>query len=80
MYIDEGPSAEDLERFGDDTGHCPECGAEVSDMAEFCPECGDHIGGKVSSREPIEAGCRKQWMILIAIALLIAFAAMALRI
>ena len=33
---DEGPSLDDLRRFGseaDTTGYCPECGAEVYDLS-----------------------------------------------
>lgn len=37
--IDEGPSQEDIERFGDDTARCPACGAEVWHDAGVCPEC-----------------------------------------
>jgi hypothetical protein len=38
--IDEGPSGEDLEKFGDETVRCRECGADVWDEAEMCPKCG----------------------------------------
>lgn len=70
---DEGPSSDDLKRFADDTAYCPECGAEIWDGAEFCPECGEHVAGRVSGREPIERGCRQQWIVLIVIVVLIAF-------
>jgi predicted nucleic acid-binding Zn ribbon protein len=36
----EGPSAADLERFGDPTHTCPECGAEVYEDSELCHICG----------------------------------------
>jgi len=36
----EGPSAEDLERFGAELNTCPDCGHEVYDQAPLCPHCG----------------------------------------
>ena len=36
----EGPSAEDLERFGAELNTCPDCGNEVYDQAPICPHCG----------------------------------------
>ena len=36
----EGPSEEDLERFGGDTRPCPRCGSEIYDEAPFCHRCG----------------------------------------
>lgn len=36
----EGPSAEDLDRFGGDTVRCRECGEEVWDDSAICPRCG----------------------------------------
>lgn len=36
----EGPSCEDLERFGADDATCPECGADVYHDAALCPHCG----------------------------------------
>jgi hypothetical protein len=36
---DEGPSADDLARFGHETAYCPHCGAEVWDDAQQCPSC-----------------------------------------
>jgi hypothetical protein len=38
-----------------------------------CPSCGQYVGGNVSTREPIEQGCRKQLIVLIVLAVLIAF-------
>jgi hypothetical protein len=43
-HIDEGPSDEDLERFGDETVRCRHCGAEVYDEAEWCHRCGGALG------------------------------------
>lgn len=71
--IDQGPSAEDIERFNRDHGYCPKCGEEIWDQAEFCPACGEHLAGDVSSRPPIEREFRARWFILIAIIILIFF-------
>lgn len=43
-HLDEGPSAEDLERFGGETIRCRRCGAEVYDEAEWCHRCGEVFG------------------------------------
>lgn len=40
---DEGPSAEDLERFGDVTQKCPNCGTEIFDDVAVCWKCGESI-------------------------------------
>jgi hypothetical protein len=37
----DGPSAADLDRFGDEFITCPHCGREYYDQAEICPHCGD---------------------------------------
>lgn len=39
----EGPSCEDLERFGSDVATCPECGQEVYHDVAICPHCGHAI-------------------------------------
>ena len=72
MY-DEGPSPEDIDRFGDDTAYCPECGAEIWDQAEACPECGSYLSGGPSSRQPIESWFQRRWYLLVVIVVLIAF-------
>ncbi|MCA9287656.1 MAG: hypothetical protein KDA05_03675 [Phycisphaerales bacterium] len=36
----DGPSREDLEKFGDEFVTCPECGSLVYDQAEVCQSCG----------------------------------------
>lgn len=40
MHDPDGPSPEDLERFGDEFVTCPECGSLVYDQAEMCQACG----------------------------------------
>ena len=41
----EGPSAEDLDRFGSEYRRCASCGASFYDQATVCPSCG-HIAGQ----------------------------------
>ena len=36
----EGPSAADLDRYGDELVSCIHCGAKIYDQAELCPRCG----------------------------------------
>jgi hypothetical protein len=38
--LDESPSEEDLERFGDVTQTCPQCGTELYDDVDLCWNCG----------------------------------------
>lgn len=71
--IDEGPSADDLERFSEDTAYCPECGAEISDLSEFCPQCGAAVSGRLGSRPPTEAWFRQRWKQFVVILVLIGF-------
>jgi hypothetical protein len=40
---DDGPSAEDLDRFGDEFISCPNCGRAIYDQAEVCPYCGQAV-------------------------------------
>lgn len=42
----EGPSAADLERFGDEFITCPSCGADVYDQATSCARCGHVLLGE----------------------------------
>ncbi len=75
MNMDEGPSQADLDRFGgdDQTAWCPQCGAEVWDDAEYCPECGDLIGGRTSSRPPVDREMRQRWITLVVGLVLLGF-------
>lgn len=71
MY-DEGPSEEDLRRFGDDqSGYCPECGAEIWDDAPACPSCGTWIEGNTRSRTPEEREERARFTRVIVVLLAI---------
>lgn len=40
----DGPSAEDLDRFGSELDTCPSCGSSIYDQAEMCPQCGEYLG------------------------------------
>ena len=56
--VDEGPSSEDLDRFGGDGGddaYCPHCGTQVYHDVGQCPSCGRLIEGGVLRRPPATA-------------------------
>lgn len=40
---DDGPSPDDIERFGDVTRPCPSCGKHISDQAQQCHWCGEWV-------------------------------------
>jgi hypothetical protein len=46
----EGPSADDLERFGGDDDPCPACGRAVYHDMAACPHCGADLDGAASAR------------------------------
>ncbi len=71
--IDEGPSPEDLNRFASDTAHCPECGEEIWDQAEFCPACKTHLGGGTISEPPVAHDIKHRMITIIALLTLLAF-------
>ena len=71
--IDEGPSSDDLDRFGGDAAHCPECGAEIWDQAECCPSCNAYIVGGTLSKPPLEHWLKQRWVTVIAILLAVLF-------
>lgn len=39
----EGPSGEDLDRFGGEFVRCPSCSREIYDQSEVCPHCGEAV-------------------------------------
>ena len=58
---------EDIERFGDATMTCHECGAGLLDDVAMCHSCGAAVGlGTSESKLPM-------WIVLTVIAILIAF-------
>ncbi len=61
----DGPSAEDLDRFGDEFITCPNCHKSVYDQTEMCPYCGHGVSDPVS-RAPI-------WTIVVVLALIAVF-------
>lgn len=56
----DGPSADDLHRFGDEMTRCAACGREVYDQAEVCAHCGGFV--HVRPKTP-------WWTILLCVAL-----------
>ncbi len=49
---DEGPSPEDLERFGGVTQTCPSCGKDLYDDADVCWDCGHVLMAKTGKPIP----------------------------
>jgi hypothetical protein len=70
--FDEGPSDDDLARFGSDDTLCPDCGARVWDQADICPKCFAFVGDGHARRSPIQQYMHQKMMLLIIIILLIA--------
>lgn len=62
---DEGPSAEDLDRFGSEDAYCPDCGAKIWDQADVCPSCYAYLGGDTSRHRPFERWWKRRWTILV---------------
>jgi predicted amidophosphoribosyltransferase len=72
----EGPSDDDLNRFGNEgsqSGWCPDCDAEVYDEAEFCQECGNQISGRVLRRPRAATVFRKRMIILVTLVVIAVF-------
>ena len=68
----EGPSAEDLERFGDEMRRCPSCGEDVYDQAELCTNCGHAF------EDDPRGSAGKLWVIVAGVIALVAFTILAL--
>lgn len=66
----EGPSAEDLARFGGDTITCRNCGEEVWDDAAICPRCGRALHEELRRDE---TGGPPKWAVLTAVVMLVVF-------
>lgn len=67
---DEGPSAEDIRRFGGEDAYCPDCGARVWDQADVCPTCYAYLGGDTSRHRPLERWWRGRWTLLVVLAVI----------
>jgi uncharacterized paraquat-inducible protein A len=61
----EGPSPDDMERFGDEWRTCPSCSKQVYDEAEICPHCGEAL-----STEPVRMPL---WAIAVVMAVIAVF-------
>lgn len=76
---DEGPSDEDLDRFGEDSpqadARCPDCGAAVWSEADVCPKCHAYLGGEAERARP--GIFRAQWRAVVVWTLIIAMLALA---
>jgi hypothetical protein len=62
---DEGPTAEDIERFGSVTVTCKECGQDLFDDAAVCWNCGRAVLAGDRS------GGLKPWVVLVAVLVVI---------
>ena len=62
----EGPSASDLDRFGDELTTCRHCGHRFYDQAELCPHCLAPVGAE-RQRAPL-------WIVVTVILVLIGLA------
>jgi hypothetical protein len=66
--LDELPSDEDVERFGDVTRTCPECGKEVFDDAAVCYHCGYAFEKTTAGSSP-----SPKWIVITVIVIIVAF-------
>lgn len=72
---DDGPSAADIERFGDVTRRCPECGKDVFDESAICYHCGHAFErGQVAG-----SGRSRLWVVATVVVLVGIFVFAALR-
>ena len=69
--IDEGPSDEDLRRFADGDSFCPECGAEIHDLADVCPKCYAYVAGETSRFRPVERDLRSRFIAVTVVVLIL---------
>jgi hypothetical protein len=64
------PLREDIERFGDVTMKCHECGAELFDDVDMCYNCGAAVGvGATESKLPL-------WVVVTVVLVLVGFGVM----
>lgn len=72
---DDGPSQEDIERFGDVTRTCPECKKDVFDESALCYHCGHALVGTTAG-SPTK---NKIWVFITVLILIAIFVFAALR-
>lgn len=72
---DEEPSDDDLARFADETGFCPDCGEEIWDEAWQCPHCGVVVENRVRRErsDPIGRSVSKRTMAALVVGLILLF-------
>lgn len=63
----DGPSAADLDRFGDELTHCPSCRRAIYDQMAICPHCGHALEEESSSISLWVVG----WVIVLIVLLLV---------
>lgn len=63
--VDDGPSEEDIERFGGVTQRCPECDTELFDDVAVCWNCGHVLS---AARSPSTS----RWVTIIVVLVVIA--------
>lgn len=66
--LDELPSEEDIERFGDQTRTCPECKKEVFDDAAVCYHCGHAFERTTAGSTP-----SPKWVVATVVIIIAAF-------
>ncbi len=78
-YRDEGPSAEDLRRYGvnapnaeDAVVYCPDCAAKMHPSADICPKCFCFVSGARLYKHPWKERAKKGRATLIIALLLFA--------
>ncbi len=77
---DDGPSPDDLVRFGDDadtTGYCPQCGGACYDDAPACSHCGATVD-RWLPRPKAGHDMQRRLGIVVVVLVLIAFLTLAL--
>ncbi len=78
--IDEGPSDDDIRRFGDETEEtaiCPDCGAEVWDQADVCPQCGQFMVDGPSRQSRTDKRLDHRWIVILVVLLIIVLSGIA---
>ena len=75
---DEGPSEEDIRRYGHESDpdgarvFCPDCGAEMHHDAEICPKCFCFTGSDAMRRSPRRERLRRAAILAVMVVLVVA--------